>query len=82
MGGFFSGSVVFPDAGRWTYQLASHYGDRVHPYGPVTIAPPDGGWSLPAIGGGVALALAAAGSVFLLWRRRGERPGATVVRPV
>ena len=80
--GFFSGTVVFPDAGRWTYQLVSHYGDRAYQYRPVTIAPSGGGWSLPMIGGGIALMLGAAGSVFLLWRRRGERPGATVVRPV
>jgi hypothetical protein len=80
--GYFSGSVVFPDAGRWTYQLASHYSDRVYQYRPVTIAAADGGgWSPPAIGGGAVLALAVAGGAFLLWRRRGERPGATVVRP-
>jgi len=81
--GYFSGSVVFPSSGTWTYELVSHYSDRVYQYRPVTIAAADGGWSLPAIGGGIALVLAAAGSLFLLWRRRGGRrgAGATVVRP-
>jgi len=80
--GYFSGTVVFPSSGTWRYELDSHYSDRVYQYRPVTIAPSGSGWSLPAIGGGAALALVAAGGAFLLWRRRGERPGTTVVRPV
>jgi hypothetical protein len=81
--GYFSGTVVFPNSGTWRYELDSHYSDRVYQYRPVTIAPSGGGWSVPAIGGGVALALVAATGAFLLWRRRGARPGApTVVRPV
>jgi hypothetical protein len=54
----------------------------VYQYHPVTIASPGGGWSLPTIGGGVLVALAAAAGALFSWRRRGERPGATVVRPV
>src|SRR3954454_22769386 len=77
--GYFSGAVTFPRSGKWTYQLVSHYGDRVYQYAPVTIASSGGGWSLPAVGGGVLLVLVVAGGSLLLWRRRGERPGATAI---
>jgi hypothetical protein len=77
--GYFSGAVTFPRSGKWTYQLVSHYSDRVYQYAPVTITPSGGGWSWPQVGGGVLLVLLAAGGSFLLWRRRGERPGATAI---
>ena len=83
--GVYTAAVVFPSAGRWTYQVNDGFVGQVHTYPPVTIADPqvaaaaatarrDGGgiasgW-LWGAGGALLLALAVAG----LDRRRRAQP--------
>jgi hypothetical protein len=68
--GVYVAEVVFPSAGKWSYEVDDGFG-QTHTFAPVSVAAGGGGDGIPIlpISGGIVLALAAAGALFLLARR-------------
>jgi hypothetical protein len=83
--GVYAAAVVFPSAGRWTYQVDDGFMGQVHTYPPITIAGPPAAAAAAAAkrdGGGIASgwlwgaggALLLALAIVALDRRRRAQP--------
>jgi YtkA-like len=79
--GVYEAEVVFPEAGRWTYEVYDGFtqygGAKTHKFGAVSVGAGSGGSSfeLPAWWPGLlATAFAAAALLFLAYRRRPKAP--------
>ena len=73
--GTYVAEVTFPSAGTWRYEIWDGF-SQTHTYSPVTIGGGDASFPTAPVGGIVLAALALAGALVVLLRRRrlGPRP--------